>query len=303
MGPTWAVEMNPKTSCATSTRKAEHHGGPSRERWRAFESDNNAVNSNQRKLGGLRQEQCPTKKQKTSGSGNSQRNMSGSGNSEREVSGSGNSDGNGSSDSDESGAGKPNKKEARGAAINATPAEQPATRSKYENLVKDSRKCTKAFKERSKREGHGHDRREIRKLLENINKLLIERSQCWSENQEEFRKETNYSLMKLQYEMALKSLGDVASWIEITENTREITRDEMDGDLSKTASLPPKARGKKEAALTLSPLRECPVIKFVSYERKDDSTGTDGKSELTGNTTTKSESSTVYSSDAGNGER
>lgn len=101
------------------------------------------------------------------------------------MTGSGNSNGT-SSDSDKSGAERPEKKEARKTAINATLAEQAATRSKYKSLAMDYRKYTEAFREWSKRKDRGHDRKEISKLMENINKLLLERSPFWSENQEDF---------------------------------------------------------------------------------------------------------------------
>lgn len=105
--------------------------------------------------------------------------------------------------------------------------------------------------------------------------------------------------MKLQYDMAQKNLNDIANWIGITKNKREIKRDKMDGKLSATASIAQKARVEKEAAQTLTPSRECPVIKFVPYEGEGNSTGTDEGNKLTGNMTTRSKSSTAYSSDGG----
>ena len=51
----WAVETNPKINCAASTHMAENHDGPSREIWRVFERENNAINRNRGKLEESRQ--------------------------------------------------------------------------------------------------------------------------------------------------------------------------------------------------------------------------------------------------------
>ena len=68
--PTWTVETNPKIQCAASTKMAEYHGGPANERWRAFENNNNALNSGREILEEIRQKRCTTKKKR--GSSNSE---------------------------------------------------------------------------------------------------------------------------------------------------------------------------------------------------------------------------------------
>lgn len=62
--PTWTAETNLKTKGAVSSKTAEYHGGPADERWRAFEKNNNALNSDREILEKRRQGQCPAEKKR-----------------------------------------------------------------------------------------------------------------------------------------------------------------------------------------------------------------------------------------------
>ena len=73
----------------------------------------------------------------------------------------------------------------------------------YENYME-------AFEEWSKDRSHGLDEKQISGLRDNIERLVEERNRVWNENEEMFRRETNYGLMKLRHNTAQKHLKEMS---------------------------------------------------------------------------------------------
>ena len=254
--PTRPETMKPKTRYAESTRR-----NPPQEKWEVSRGDNNEDNTSQRQLESLQQGRRPTRRQVTRGDSESKRRHG------RILSE--------DDDSDESRAVEPTEKKAREATIKATPVERTEDGARKKRLANEYREYTEAFEEWTKKTGHGLNRQEAGELHENIKRLLQERDEIWNENQEGFRNEEKYGLMKLQYDMAKKSLGDMSNWIDINITMRAATRDEKDGKPGATADLAKEKQGNNEATKTLSKSQQYPMGGLETNKGRDGSSRMD----------------------------
>ena len=130
-------------------------------------------------------------------------------------------------------------------------------------MAEEYEKYTEAFEGWSKNKSHGLGENQISDLNDNIKRLVEERSKIWNENEEMFRKETNYGLMKLRHKTAQKHLNEMSGWLE-----DDIKKKAERGQNDKT--LEPREREDKDQRKTMPHKQNTPHQYSRSYVTCDD---------------------------------
>ncbi len=189
---TWTAEPTPKKGGLASPRTAEYHSETESREWKKFEEENNALN-NRRKTKELTR-------------GINPRGETGCGHSNQKASGKNNTE-------DES-AGEPVKKKAKRMAAEPRDKTKNEIEGICKRMAKEYEMYTEKFEWWSKNKNHGLDENQLRDLNDKIKGLIAERDKIWKENEEIFRKETNYGLMNLRHRAAEKHLNEMSNRLQ-----------------------------------------------------------------------------------------